>query len=49
VVTAVYGSTSVVAGIGRSTRAGGCSHRRRVFRLNHGDLVQLNDAMSSTG
>jgi hypothetical protein len=40
---------AVVAGIGRSTCAGGWSHRRRVFRLNHGDLVQLNGTMSSTG
>jgi hypothetical protein len=48
-VTARYGSTAVVAGIGRSTSAGGWSRRRRVFRLNHDDLVQSNGMMSSTG
>jgi hypothetical protein len=48
-VTARYGSTAVVAGIDRSTCAGGWSRRWRVFRLNHGDLVQLNGTMSSTG
>jgi hypothetical protein len=48
-VTARYGSTAVVAGIDRSTCAGGWSRRRRVFQLNHDDLVQLNGTMSSTG
>jgi hypothetical protein len=38
-----------VAGIDRSTRAGGWTRRRRVLRPNHGDLVQLNGTMSSTG
>jgi hypothetical protein len=45
----VYGLTAEVAGIVRSTCAGGCSRRRRVFRLNHGDLVQSNGTMSFTG
>jgi hypothetical protein len=31
--------TAGVAGIARSTCAGGCSHRRRVCRPNHGDPV----------
>jgi hypothetical protein len=48
-VTARYDSTTVVDEIGRSTCAGGWSRRRRVLRLNHGDLVQLNGTMSSTG
>jgi hypothetical protein len=48
-VTAVYGSTTEVAGIVRSTCAGGCSRRRRVFQPNHGDLVQSNSTMSLTG
>jgi hypothetical protein len=45
----VYGLRAEVAGIVRSTCAGGCSHRRRVFRLNHGDLVQSNGTLSFTG
>jgi hypothetical protein len=49
VVTAVYGSTAEVAGIVRSTCAVGCSRRRRVFRPNHGDLVNSNGTMSFTG
>jgi hypothetical protein len=48
-VTAVYDSTAEVAGIVWSTCAGGCSRQRRVFRPNHGDLVQSNDTMSFTG
>jgi hypothetical protein len=48
-VTTVYDSTTEVAGIVRSTYAGGCSRRRRVFRPNHGDLVQSNGTMSFTG
>jgi hypothetical protein len=48
-VTARYGSTAVVAGIHRSTCAGGWSRQRLVLRLNHGDVVQLNGMMSSTG
>jgi hypothetical protein len=45
----VYGSTAEVAGIVRSTCAGGCSRRRRVFRPNLDDLVQSNGTMSFTG
>jgi hypothetical protein len=48
-VTTVYDSTTEVARIVRSTYAGGCSRRRRVFRPNHGDLVQSNGTMSFTG
>jgi hypothetical protein len=44
----VYGSTTGVAGIARSTFAGGCSRRRRVCRPNHGDLVQSNGTVSFT-
>jgi hypothetical protein len=49
VVTTVYGSTTGVAGIVRSTCAGGCSRRRRVLRSNHDDLVQSNGTVSFTG
>jgi hypothetical protein len=45
----VYGSTVGVAGIVRSTRAGGWSRRRRLFRLNHDDLVQSKGTVSFTG
>jgi hypothetical protein len=38
-----------VAEIVRSTCAGGCSRRRRVFRPNHNDLVQSNGTMSFIG
>jgi hypothetical protein len=40
---------AVVAGIGRTTCAGGWTHRWWVLRPNHDDLVQLNGTMSSTG
>jgi hypothetical protein len=45
----VYGSTAGVAGIVRSTCAGGCSRRRRVLRPNHGDLVQSSGMVSFMG
>ena len=48
-VTTVYGSTAGVAGIARSTCAGGCSRRRRELRPNHGDLVQSSGMVSFTG
>jgi hypothetical protein len=48
-VTTVYGLTAGVAGIVRSTCAGGCSRRRRVFQPNHDDLVQSNGTVSFTG
>jgi hypothetical protein len=49
VVTSRYGLTSEMAGIARSTRAGGCSRRRRVYRPNHGELVQFEGMVSFTG
>jgi hypothetical protein len=48
-VTTVYGSTTGVARIVRSTCAGGCTRRRQLFRLKHGDLVQSNGTVSFTG
>jgi hypothetical protein len=48
-VTARYGSTTVVAEIGRSTCAGGWTRRRRVFRPNHGDSGQSKCTGSFTG
>jgi hypothetical protein len=48
-VTAMYGSTAGMAGIARSTRAGGCPRRRRVCRPNHDDLVQSKGTVSFTG
>jgi hypothetical protein len=48
-VTAMYGSTAGMAGIARSTCAGGCPRRRRVCRPNHGDLVQSLGTVSFTG
>jgi hypothetical protein len=48
-VTARYGSTMVVAGIGRSTCAGGWTRRQRVLRSNHGDIGQSKGTGSFTG
>jgi hypothetical protein len=48
-VTARYGSTAVVAGIGRSTCAGGWTRRRQVLRPNHGDIGQSKGTGSFTG
>jgi hypothetical protein len=48
-VTARYSSTTVVAGIGRSTCAGGWTRRRRVLRPSHGDTGQSKDTGSFTG
>jgi hypothetical protein len=48
-VTARCGSTAGMAGIARSTCAGGCSRRRRVYRPNHGDLVQSKGTVSFLG
>jgi hypothetical protein len=48
-VTARYGSTVVVVGIGRSTCAGGWTRRRRVLRPNHGDIGQSKGTGSFTG
>jgi hypothetical protein len=38
-----------VVGVARSTRAGGYPRRRRVYRPNHGDLVQSDGTVSITG
>jgi hypothetical protein len=48
-VTARYGSTTVVAGISRSTCAGGWTRRRRVLQPNHGDIGQPKGTGSFTG
>jgi hypothetical protein len=48
-VTSRYGLTSEMAGIARSTSAGGCARRRRVYRSNHGELVQSEGMVSFTG
>jgi hypothetical protein len=45
----MYGSTAGMAGIARSTCAGGSSRRRWVCRPIHGDLVQSNGMVSFTG
>jgi hypothetical protein len=48
-VTARCGSTAVVAGIGRSTCAGGWTRWRRVLWPNHGDTGQSKGTRSFTG
>jgi hypothetical protein len=48
-VTARYGSTVVVAGIGWSMCAGGWTHQRRVLRPNHDDIGQSKGTGSFTG
>jgi hypothetical protein len=48
-VTARYGSTAGVVGIGRSTCAGGWTRRRRVLRPNHSDIGQSKGMRSFTG
>jgi hypothetical protein len=48
-VRTVYGSMAGMAGIARSTCAGGCSRRRQVCRPNHDDLVQSTGTVSFTG
>jgi hypothetical protein len=48
-VTVMYGSTAGMAGIARSTCAGGCPRRRWVCRPKQGDLVQSNGTVSFTG
>jgi hypothetical protein len=42
-------TASEVAGIARSTRAGGCPRRRRVYRPNYGELAQSEGTVSITG
>jgi hypothetical protein len=48
-VTARYDLTTVMAGIGRSTCAGGRARRRRVLRPIHGEIVQSKGMESFTG
>jgi hypothetical protein len=48
-VTTRYDSTVVMAGIGRSTCAGGRARRRRVLRPIHGDTGQSKGTGSFTG
>jgi hypothetical protein len=48
-VTARYDSTAVVAGIGRSTCAGGWTRRRQVLQPNHGDIGQSKGTRSFMG
>jgi hypothetical protein len=44
-----YGSSTVMAGIGRATCAGGRAHRRRALRPTHGGRVQSKGTGSFTG
>jgi hypothetical protein len=48
-VTSVCGSVSEMAGVGRSSRAGGVAHRRRVIQPNHGGIAQSSELGSFTG
>jgi hypothetical protein len=48
-ITTVCGSPSEMAGVGRSTRAGGDARRRRGDRPGHGDIVQLDGSGPFTG
>jgi hypothetical protein len=48
-VTTRYDSMTVMAGIGRSTCAGGRARRRRVLRPIHGDIGQSKGTGSFTG
>jgi hypothetical protein len=48
-VPARYGLTTGVAGIDRSSCAGGWTHRRRALRPNHGDIGQSKGIGSITG
>jgi hypothetical protein len=45
----VCGSVSEMAGVGRSSRAGGEARRRRVIRPNHGGIAQSSELGSFTG
>jgi hypothetical protein len=47
-ITSRYGSSAMVVGVGRSTRAGGGARRRRGIRPNHNAIVQLNGSGSFT-
>jgi hypothetical protein len=48
-VTSVCGSVSEMAGVGRSSRAGGGARRRRVILPNHGGIAQSSELGSFTG
>jgi hypothetical protein len=48
-VTAMCGSPSRMAGVGRSTRAGGEARRRRGVRPAHGVIVQSMGQRASLG
>jgi hypothetical protein len=48
-VTSVCGSVSEMAGVGRSSHAGGGARRRRVIRPNHGAKAQSSELGSFTG
>ena len=41
-ITTVCGTPSEMAGVGRSTRAGGDARRRRGVRPSHGEIDQLD-------
>jgi hypothetical protein len=47
-ITSRCRSSSVVVGVGRSTRAGGGARRQRGLRPNQGGIVQLNGSESFT-
>jgi hypothetical protein len=47
-ITSRYGSSAMVVGVGRSTRAGRGARRQRGIRPNHGTIVQLNGSGSFT-
>jgi hypothetical protein len=48
-ITTVCGSPSGMAGVGRSTCAGGDARRRRGVRPAHGEIVQLDGSERFTG
>jgi hypothetical protein len=47
-ITSRCGSSAVVVGVGRSTRAGGGARRQRGIQPNQGGTVQLNGSGSFT-
>jgi hypothetical protein len=48
-ITTVCGSSSEMAGVSRSTHAGGDARRRRGVRPGHGEIEQLDGSESFTG
>jgi hypothetical protein len=48
-ITTVCGSPSGMAGVGRSTFAGGDARRRRGVQPAHGEIVQLDGSERFTG